>query len=80
MFCFISQRVNSGKYAYINDKTVLEGELTKHCHLGIIKEEFLPMEYGMGAHNNSAYTDMFSKEYVAFLITLKYAVVLYSPG
>ena len=59
------QRVRQGDaYVYINDKTGLEITISEECDLDIIKEEFMPAEYGVGLRNNSFFRDAFSAEWV----------------
>jgi hypothetical protein len=43
--------VKEGKYAYIAEKSLLEIMASKDCELHIAKEEFLPLQYGVGLPN-----------------------------
>jgi hypothetical protein len=49
-----------GKYAYIAEKSLLEIIASKNCELHIAKEEFLPLQYGIGLPNESPFTKIFS--------------------
>ena len=53
-------KVKEGKYAYIAEKSLLEIMASKDCELHIAKEEFLPLQYGVGLPNDSPYTKLFS--------------------
>jgi hypothetical protein len=44
-------KVKEGKYAYIAEKSLLEIMASKDCELHIAKEEFLPLQYGVGLFN-----------------------------
>jgi hypothetical protein len=52
--------VKEGKYAYIAEKSLLEIIASKNCELHIAKEEFLPLQYGIGLPNESPFTKIFS--------------------
>ncbi len=53
-------QVLTEKYAWIGDKTAIEREMSKYCDVDMIREEFIPMSYSLGLHNNSAYNSFIS--------------------
>lgn len=54
------EKVKEGKYAYIAEKSLLEIIASRNCELHIAKEEFLPLQYGIGLPNESPFTKIFS--------------------
>ncbi|KAL8618362.1 hypothetical protein ACOMHN_047434 [Nucella lapillus] len=55
-------RLMAGEYALIADKTTLEGWAKQDCSLELTRETFLPIEYGVGLPNDSAFTRLFSQK------------------
>jgi hypothetical protein len=55
-------KVFSEPYAYIQDKTSLEVEMSKQCDVDMIKEAIMPLDYSVGMQNNSAYVDVINAE------------------
>ena len=56
------RRVRQGGYAYIADVTTFNLVQFKHCELAVMEKRFAPLLYGIGAQNNSVYTDIFSEQ------------------
>ena len=59
------ERVLTQPYAYINDVTGFELEMSRTCDLGLLDDLFLPAEYAVGLLENSYFTADISAEYVA---------------
>ena len=59
------ERVLTQPYAYINDVTGFELEMSRTCDLGLLDDLFLPAEYAVGLLENSYFTVDISAEYVA---------------
>ena len=56
------ERVLDDNYAYINDLTGFELEMSRTCDVGILDDTFLPSEYAVGLMNNSYFRDDISAE------------------
>ena len=54
--------VKKGGYAVIGDKTTFEMAMSEECGLEMIKETFMPVEYGIGLQLRSSYNALFSAE------------------
>ncbi len=58
------QNVYDGGYVYFADLTQFQIEKEKNCDLAILDEKIAPLLYGVGAQNNSVYTELFSERWV----------------
>ena len=56
------ERVRGEAYAYINDLTSFELEVSRSCDVGIVNEHFLPVEYSVALRNNSYFASRISLE------------------
>ncbi len=45
-----------------------EVESMKDCNIRVGREKYIPMKYGIGMQNNSAYKDMISNVYVFIVL------------
>ncbi|KAL3861014.1 hypothetical protein ACJMK2_007107 [Sinanodonta woodiana] len=54
------EKVRSGGYAFISDKSIIESVIAKECSMMKIREEFLPLNYAIGLPKNSPYTNIVS--------------------
>ena len=64
------ERVLTQPYAYINDVTGFELEMSRTCDLGLLDDLFLPAEYAVGLLENSYFTADISAEYVVVTSSL----------
>lgn len=55
-------RVLSGGYFYIGDKTQMEIITATECSLLMAEDQFMPLQYAIGLPNFSPYTKIFSDE------------------
>ena len=53
--------VAQGGYAFITDSTLALRQVAETCDLAILQEQFWPLMYAMGTHNNSAYRPVISQ-------------------
>ncbi|XP_055956921.1 glutamate receptor ionotropic, kainate glr-3-like, partial [Patella vulgata] len=56
------EKVETGNYAYIADKGMLEIEMAKKCDWVFLKELFFPLQYGVGLPKDSPFYNLFYDE------------------
>lgn len=53
--------VQDQNYVFLTDEMTVEIEQAKSCEIAVGKEKYIPMKYGVGMQNNSAYRDMMDR-------------------